>query len=67
MEDDYITIKIPRDKLTGRPSRRPSDKDLLDYYSKHTREETALHFKVAPSTVSMWLRKAGIKKYAKTI
>lgn len=65
--EEYITIKIPKNKLTGRPSKRPSDEDLIAYYSDHTRAETAVHYKVAPSTVSLWLRKAGVRKYAKQI
>lgn len=62
--DDYVVIKIPRDKM-GRPSKRPSDAELHMRYEvqKQTRRELAEFYDVSIPTIARWLSKAGCRKY----
>ncbi len=42
-------------KTRGKPTKRPSEKELSELYAKMTAKEVAEHYGVAASTVRAWI------------
>ena len=65
--EDYIIIKIPKERIGRKARPIPSAEELSAlYYNQHMRrEDLAVHYGVSVATIGRWLKNRGLHKHVK--